>query len=64
MFLKILDDFDFESAKKLSHICLYFESNVFCNPPYYLTPSARLPGNPEKVYDACLAWRGLFWLEI
>ena len=45
-----------KSAKKL---CLYLDSNVFCNPHYYLTPSARLPGNPEKLYDGLLGLEGL-----
>ena len=31
---------------------------LFCN-PHYLTPSARLPGNPEKVYDGLLGLEGL-----
>ena len=38
---------------------MYFDSNVFCNPHYYLTPSVRLPGNPEKVYDGLLGLEGL-----
>ena len=31
---------------------------LFCN-PHYLTPSALLPGNPEKVYDGLLGLEGL-----
>ena len=38
---------------------MYFDSSVFCNPHYYLTPSVRLPGNPEKVYDGLLGLEGL-----
>ena len=38
---------------------MYFDSNVFCNPHYHLTPYVRLPGNPEKVYDGLLGLEGL-----